>query len=120
MANEDDVRQIALSLPSVVERPSYGMPGFRVQDKLFARVHEEPGVLVLWRTSVTDRDELIRADPDRFFTTAHYRGHPIVLVRLAAVDVTELGELIADAWEVRATPRLRQQGTRGRRQPGPG
>ncbi len=85
------------------------MPGFRVQDKLFARVHERPGVLVLWRTSVTDRDELINADPDRFFSTPHYQGHPAVLLRLAAVDVTELRELLTDAWEARAPTRRRRE-----------
>ena len=109
MTGEDDVRRIALGLPSVTERPSYGLPGFRVQDKLFARIHEQPGILVLWRPSVVDRDELVMAAPDRFFTTPHYAGHPMVLLRLAAVDATELEELLVDAWEVRASRRLRGQ-----------
>jgi len=39
MATEDDVRRLALALPEVAERPSYGTPGFRVKDKLFARIH---------------------------------------------------------------------------------
>lgn len=63
MTTEDDVRRIALALPSTFERPSYGSPGFRVQDRLFARVHEEPGVLVVFRSSVEDRDELIASAP---------------------------------------------------------
>lgn len=87
MADEDDVRRIALALPSVIERSSYGLPGYRVRDRLFARIHEQPGVLVLWRASVEDREELISAAPDRFFTTPHYADHPTVLLRLAAVDV---------------------------------
>ena len=37
MATEDDVRELALALPGVIEKPSYGMPGFRVRDRLFAR-----------------------------------------------------------------------------------
>ncbi len=109
MADDEDVRRLALALPSVIERPSYGLPGDRVQDGLFARIHEEPGVLVLWRPSVLDRDELISAAPDRFFTTPHYAGHPTVLVRLAAVERAELGELLTEAWEVRASKRLREQ-----------
>ena len=109
MATEADVRRLALSLPGTTERPSYGTPGFRVQDKLFARLHEEPGVLVAWCSSVEDRDALVAAEPDTFFTTAHYRGHPSVLVRLAAVDEVELGELLDEAWESRASARLREQ-----------
>lgn len=109
MADEEDVRRIAVALPSVIERPSYGTPGFRVQDKLFARIHDQPGVLVLWRASVTDRDELIRAAPDRFFTTPHYHDHPSVLVRLPAVDAGELEELLTEAWEARASAGLRRQ-----------
>jgi hypothetical protein len=105
VATEDDVRAIALSLPETVERPSYGTPGFRVKDKLFARVRE-PGVLVLWVADEAEKDFLIRAEPEKFFTIPHYDGYPSVLVRLAAVDRDELAELLADAWRVRAPKRL--------------
>src|SRR3954447_5753708 len=55
MADDDDVRRLALALPGTIERPSYGTPGFRVSDRLFARMHDQPGLLVLWRASVEDR-----------------------------------------------------------------
>lgn len=109
MATEDDVRRIALSLPGTRERPSYGTPSFRVQDKLFARVHEQPGILVLWRPSIEDRDALVSAEPDTFFTTPHYLGHPSVLLRLPAVDGRELHELLVEAWGARASTGLRAQ-----------
>ena len=102
MATEDDVRRIATSLRSVTEKPSYGTPGFRVKDKLFARMLDEPGVLLLWRPSVEDRDALIASDAEKFFTTDHYANHASVLVRLDAVDEEELRELLEEAWEVRA------------------
>lgn len=41
MVTEDDVRRVALSLLATTEKQSYGMPGFRVKDKLFARIREE-------------------------------------------------------------------------------
>ncbi len=110
MATEQDVRRLALSLPSTIERPSYGTPGFRVQDKLSARLSDEPGVLVLWRGSVEDRDALVAADPDKFFTTDHYARQPLVLLRLSAVDEPELAELLTEAWETRASARLRTAG----------
>lgn len=109
MVSEDDVRRLALSLPATTERSSYGTPGFRVQDKLFARIHEQPGVLVLWRDSVEDREVLVAAEPEKFFTTTHYAGHPSVLLRLASIDRAELRELLAEAWVARASARLRAQ-----------
>lgn len=109
MATEDDVRAAALALPSTTERSSYGTPGFRVADRLFARVHEEPGVLVLWRESVAEAAALVAAEPDRFSRTPHYARAPVVLLRLAAVDAAELAELLAEAWECRAPVKLRRE-----------
>jgi len=99
------VRAIALSLPETVERPSYGTPGFRVKDRLFARIRE-PGVLLVRVSDDGEKDFLLRAEPRKFFTTPHYDGHSSVLVRLDAVDREELAELLADAWRARAPKRL--------------
>ena len=107
MASEDDVRAIALSLPETEERPSYGTPGFRVKDRLFARIRE-PGVLVVWCADEAEKDFLIRAEPEKFFTIPHYDGHPSVLVRLDAVERDELTELLTDAWRTRAPTRRRR------------
>jgi hypothetical protein len=106
---EDDVRRVALSLPATTERSSYGTPGFRVKDRLFARIREEGDVLVVWVDGLDEKEALLAADPDTFFTTPHYDGHPTVLVRFDAVDVDELTELLTDAWLVRAPARLRAQ-----------
>jgi len=105
MASEDDVRAIALSLPETEERPSYGTPGFRVKDRLFARIRE-PGVLVVWCADEAEKDFLIRAEPEKFFTIPHYDGHASVLVRLETVARDELAELLTDAWRTRAPRRL--------------
>jgi hypothetical protein len=105
MATESDVRAIALSLPATEERSSYGTPGFRVKDRLFARIREED-VLVLWCADEGEKDFLIRAEPEKFFTIPHYDGHASVLVRLSAVDRDELAELLTEAWRVRAPKRL--------------
>ena len=107
MVSEDDVRRVALSLPETAERPSYGTPGFRVKDKLFARIREE-GVLVVWCEDLGEKDALLQSDPAKFFTTPHYDGHASVLVRLTAVEVDELTELLTDAWRSRAPRKLRE------------
>jgi hypothetical protein len=105
MADENDLRRIALSLPRTTEQPSYGTPGFRVADKLFARIREE-GIAVVWCADLTEKDALIAADPRKFFTIPHYDGHTSVLVRLESVDSDELTELLTDAWRCRASRRL--------------
>ncbi|GAB3475909.1 MmcQ/YjbR family DNA-binding protein [Nocardiopsis coralliicola] len=107
MSTEDDVRRLATALPEVSERTCYGTPAFYVAGKIFARFHEQPGVLVCWLPDLDDREALLAADPEKFFTTDHYRGHASVLIRLDRVDAGELGELLADAWESRAPARLR-------------
>ena len=107
MATEDDVRRLALALPEVVEKPSYGTPGFRVRDRLFARIHQDGGVLVLWTADMVEKESFIDSEPDVFFTTPHYDGYAHVLVRLDRVDAARLAELLRLAWEVRAPPALR-------------
>jgi hypothetical protein len=105
MTTLDDVRAIALALPATTERPSYGTPGFRVRDRLFARLREED-VLVVWVADLGEKEMLLSSQPATFFTIPHYDGHPSVLVRLSAVDLAELRELLTDAWRARAPKRL--------------
>ena len=105
MASEEDVRRFALSLPETIEKPSYGTPGFRVRDKLFARIVEQGDAVVVW-CEAGEKESLLHADPVKFFTTRHYDGHPMIHVRLAAVDVEELGELLTDSWRIRAPKKL--------------
>lgn len=106
MVTEDDVRRAALSLPETSEKSSYGMPGFRVRTKGFARLHEQPGVLVLWCAEVEEKQALIASDPEKFFTTPHYDGYSMVLVRLDRIDGDELLDLLSAAWRSRAPRRL--------------
>jgi hypothetical protein len=48
----------------------------------------------------------LAAAPQRFFITAHYEGYPAVLVRLGAVDLDELTELVTESWRLSAPKRL--------------
>lgn len=109
MSTEDDVRRIALGLPEVTERTSYGTAAFYVAGNIFARFREEPGVLVCWCRDLGDREALLAASPQKYFTTDHYRGHASVLVRLSRVDPNELSELLEDAWAARAPRRLTRE-----------
>lgn len=105
VVDEQDVRRVALSLPATTERPSYGTPGFRVADRLFARIREED-VLVVWCGHEDEKRALIASEPAVFFTTPHYDGSAAVLVRLSAIDVAGLTEVLTDSWRHRAPRRL--------------
>jgi hypothetical protein len=102
----DDVRRVALSLPATVEKPSYGTPGFRVRDKLFARIRPEGDVLLVWVSGEAEKHAMIASEPEKFFTTPHYDGHSTVLVRFDAIGTTELEELLTEAWRLRAPAKL--------------
>jgi hypothetical protein len=108
MVTENDVRRVALSLPETTEKPSYGTPGFRVKDRLFARIREE-GDLLVWVADEGEKRGLVASEPEKFFTTPHYDGHPTVLVRIAAVDEDELRELLTESWRLRAPRKLAAQ-----------
>jgi hypothetical protein len=52
------------------------------------------------------KEALLADDPSLYFTIPHFDGYPAVLVHLDRLDVTELTELITEAWYARAPKRL--------------
>jgi len=70
----------------------------------------------VWVESLEAKDALLATDAGKFFTTSHYNGQPIVLVRLEAVEVDEARELVTESWRVRASRALtRGHGDGGQR-----
>jgi hypothetical protein len=111
MADADDVRRLALSLPQVVEIPSEGFD-FRVANKGFVWSYPEfrPGrrrvirtdIAVLYVGDEAEKQALVLGEPAVFFTTPGYDGLPLVMLHLAEVGVERLTELVTDAWRMRA------------------
>ncbi|HEY7472481.1 MAG TPA: MmcQ/YjbR family DNA-binding protein [Gemmatimonadota bacterium] len=93
----DAVRELALRLPGVEEGPSYGTPALKVRGRLFVRLKED-GVTIVLKTDPLEREHLLRADPETFFITDHYRDYPWVLVRLGKATRPQMRELLEDAW----------------------
>jgi hypothetical protein len=65
-------------------------------------------VIVFWVASEADKQSLVQDTTSPFFTTAHFDGHPSVLLRASRVgELTreELAEVIQDAWLSRASAR---------------
>jgi hypothetical protein len=111
----DTVRRMALEFPGVQEGPSYGTPGFRVRGKFLARMREDGETLVV-KCGDDERDFRIKADPETFFVTDHYRGYPTVLVRLTRVREQDLHDVLEEAWRRQAPKRLVQEYDRARRE----
>jgi hypothetical protein len=115
----NDVRRLALTLPDATEDADHF--GFSVQNgakaKGFAWAWRErldpkkprvpnPSVLAVRVADLGIKELLLAADPEKFFTEPHYNRFPAVLVRLDAVEVGELEELLIDAWAAMAPAAL--------------
>jgi hypothetical protein len=123
MAVWDDVRRLALALPSVEERRSRGLMQWRVKDRLvvWERPLHKPDLEALGEDPTDDpilgarmpdegaKQALIADDPEVYFTTPHFDGYPAVLVRLDRIGLEELEELIVEAWLDRAPKRLARE-----------
>ena len=59
-------------------------------------------IAVLFVGDEAEKQALLLGEPDIFFTTPGYDGWPLVMLRLAMVDVARLTELVTDAWRMRA------------------
>jgi hypothetical protein len=65
-------------------------------------------VIVFWVASEADKQALVQDESSPFFTTAHFDGHPSVLLRASRIGELsrqEVAELVQDAWLSRASRR---------------
>ena len=106
MPDAEDVRRIALSLPDTTEKIAWSMPTFRVAGKMFVTLPEEETSIAV-RCPKEERDELVLAEPEKFWVADHEAGFAWVRARLAALDSDEeLRDILADSWRQAAPPRL--------------
>ena len=122
MATQKDVRRIALALPETFEeddRFAFAVVN-KPKPRAFAWVWAErvdpkkprvfnPAVLAVRVANDAEKQMLLASDPEKFFTEPHYNGFPAVLVRLKAIRVAELRELLTDAWRCQAPSALVKQ-----------
>ncbi len=102
----DRLREICLAFPGVTERLSHGAPTWFVRGRTFVTLwaggHHDVGFPHLWCAAPPGaQQELISADPERFFRPP-YVGHRGWLgVRLDRnQDWAEIAELCEDAYRV--------------------
>ena len=97
-------RTLGLALPDVEAGTKYdGSPVLKRRGSFMAGLathrSAEPGTLVV-RADVESRDSLLADAPETYYLTDHYRRHPVVLVRLSAIDREALRDLLATSWRL--------------------
>ena len=121
-ARVEDVHDLAMAMPHVtVEHGPSGNPVYQVGSKSFVffrtprpdaidpeTAERYADVIVFWVPSESDKQALVQDPASPFFTTAHFDGHPSVLVRASRIGELsrqELAEVVQDAWLSRASSR---------------
>jgi hypothetical protein len=119
VATWDDVRRVATALPESVERAGEQVQWW-VGGRLFAwerplrpkdlaelgDAAPEGPVLGVRVADEGVKRALVAAEPDVYFTTSHFDGNAAVLVRLDAIDPTDLAELVTEGWLLRAPKKV--------------
>ena len=122
MADQNDVRRIALALPETSEGD--GRFAFSVNNKgkqkgfvwvWMERVQPKqpripnPEVLAVRVPNLDVKEMLLQSDEEVYFTEPHYNGFPAVLVRLPKTGIEELTHIITEAWRCQAPKALVQR-----------
>jgi len=121
MVNIDDAARVAMDLPGVTEGERYGNRTWFVAGKAFAwerrfskadirrfgTASPPDGPILAVRTAdLGEKEALLAAHPEGFFTIPHFDGFSAVLIQLKAVTRRLLREAIVDGWLTCAPPRL--------------
>jgi hypothetical protein len=101
MLSFEDLRAIVLALPETVEGMSWDAPSFKVNGKVI--VFWNPGYdCPVFKVPLEERDFLIEADPETFFTTDHHRPWPLILARPDRVDPGWARANVERVWRAQA------------------
>jgi hypothetical protein len=121
VASIDDVAALALGLPEVTEGERHGTRTWSVAGKAFAwerpfskadlrrfgdQVPPDGPILAVRVEDLSEKEAVLAAHPDAFFTIPHFDGYSAVLIQLRKVSATDLREAITDGWLARAPATL--------------
>jgi hypothetical protein len=135
MVSLDDVARMAAQLPEVVEIERYGsrawsVPGAtrrggaKVDPRVFAwersfskadirrygdETPPEGPILAIRVADLHEKEAVLAANPDAFFTIPHFDGFAAVLVQLNEATEAALREVILDGWLACASPELAER-----------
>ena len=124
MATLDDAARMASGLPEVTEGESRGNRTWSVEGKAFAwerpfskadirRYGDETPpdgpILAVRVGDHGEKEAVLAANPDAFFTIPHFDGYAAVLIQLRKASPAALREVITDGWLATAPPKLADQ-----------
>jgi hypothetical protein len=108
----EEAMEYALALPGTERSTSYRQPCVKANGNGFLFVGHEPQEAFALHVDKDAKPMLLEAHPETFFETAHYSGHPIVLVRFEGPDEDLVREMIgraADRARAKLPPRPRRK-----------
>jgi hypothetical protein len=96
----DEVRSLAIGLPRTHEALVHGRVKFRVGQIVYVAFSRDESVMC-FAFPREEREFLVGSDPDKFLMPRQSdMRFNWVCVRLAAIDATEMRELVLDAWRM--------------------
>lgn len=124
MVTFEDVSELALQLPRTTEGERHGNRAWSVAGKVFAwerpfskadlrrfRAEAPPdgAILAVSVADLHEKEAILAANPDAFFTIPHFDGYAAVLIQLREVRLAPLRSVLTDGWLARAPRDLAEQ-----------
>ena len=124
MATLDDVARLAADLPEVTEGERHGNRTWFAGGKAFAwdrpfskadirrfgdEIPPEGPILAVRVGDQAEKEAVLAANPDAFFTIPHFDGYSAVLIQLRLVKAKALREILTDGWLAVAPPGLARE-----------
>ncbi|MGH3159479.1 MAG: MmcQ/YjbR family DNA-binding protein, partial [Streptosporangiaceae bacterium] len=121
MTTFDDVARLALALPETTQTESRGSRTWQVAGKAFAwerpfskadikrfgeQTPPDGEILAVRVEDLGEKEAVLAAQTEGFFTIPHFDGYAAVLILLRKVPDKALREAITDAWLTRAPAKL--------------